>query len=156
MDQKVEESKNKLGFVLASNKSTVAVGLGIVIQVPGKSNIVISPALRLKPLKHHPKHLSTFSAQSSFLSSCYLCNRLLSSNNDVYMYRGDQGFCSTECRSRQMTLDEIREVEASTKKKLGSLKRRCHNRRSETRELLEALRHRPNRLSCHKPRALVS
>lgn len=87
MDQKVEESKNKLGFVLASNKSTVAVGLGIVIQVPGKSNIVISPALRLKPLKHHPKHLSTFSAQSSFLSSCYLCNRLLSPNNDVYMYR---------------------------------------------------------------------
>ena len=51
--------------------------------------------------------------------------------------RGGQGFCSVECRSRQIYLDEMREIEASTKKMLDSL-RNCHHRDGcESRELLE-------------------
>ncbi|KAK9099625.1 hypothetical protein Syun_026670 [Stephania yunnanensis] len=34
---------------------------------------------------------------------------------DIYMYRGDKGFCSVECRCRQIHLDEIEELEAATK-----------------------------------------
>ncbi|WOK92077.1 hypothetical protein Cni_G00768 [Canna indica] len=47
--------------------------------------------------------------QSGFLKACFLCNKELSPHSDVYMYRGDQGFCSEACRSRQILLDETRE-----------------------------------------------
>jgi len=52
----------------------------------------------------------------SFLRACSRCRRELSPNKDVYMYRGDQGFCSEECRWQQMLLDEAREHEAIVKK----------------------------------------
>ncbi|KAL8252567.1 hypothetical protein R6Q59_036260 [Mikania micrantha] len=42
-----------------------------------------------------------------FLKSCFLCHKHLSPNKDVYMYRGDQGFCSEECRSRQIYIDDL-------------------------------------------------
>jgi hypothetical protein len=34
--------------------------------------------------------------------------------------RDDQGFCSIECRNRQMVLDELRELEASSNERLKS------------------------------------
>ncbi|CAA6659287.1 unnamed protein product [Spirodela intermedia] len=34
------------------------------------------------------------------------------------MYRGDQGFCSVDCRCRQISLDERRELEAAAKARL--------------------------------------
>ncbi|XP_042452668.1 FCS-Like Zinc finger 15-like [Zingiber officinale] len=37
-----------------------------------------------------------------FLQTCCFCMRELKPCRDVYMYRGDQGFCSDECRSRQI------------------------------------------------------
>ncbi|GJN16076.1 hypothetical protein PR202_gb03026 [Eleusine coracana subsp. coracana] len=49
----------------------------------------------------------------SFLKSCSLCRLELSPNKDVYMYRGDQGFCSEECRWQQILLDEARERDAA-------------------------------------------
>ncbi|KAJ8648284.1 hypothetical protein MRB53_001307 [Persea americana] len=48
---------------------------------------------------------------SSFLNACHLCKKQLSPNKDIYMYRGDQGFCSVECRCRQMLMDEYEEME---------------------------------------------
>ncbi|URE00533.1 PPR repeat [Musa troglodytarum] len=39
----------------------------------------------------------------------------LSPHKDVYMYRGDQGFCSEECRQDQILLDERTEAEASAR-----------------------------------------
>ncbi|RWR79442.1 protein MARD1-like protein [Cinnamomum micranthum f. kanehirae] len=48
---------------------------------------------------------------SSFLKACHLCKKQLSPNKDIYMYRGDQGFCSVECRCRQMLMDEYEEME---------------------------------------------
>ncbi|KAJ1289792.1 hypothetical protein BS78_02G191700 [Paspalum vaginatum] len=51
----------------------------------------------------------------SFLRACSRCRRELSPNKDVYMYRGDQGFCSEECRWQQMLADEAREHEAMIK-----------------------------------------
>ncbi|KAF5458704.1 hypothetical protein F2P56_022717 [Juglans regia] len=45
---------------------------------------------------------------SDFLSSCHLCSKNLH-GKDIYMYRGEKAFCSTECRSRQIMMDERKE-----------------------------------------------
>lgn len=52
---------------------------------------------------------------SDFLSSCHLCRKKLH-GKDIYMYRGEKAFCSTECRQRQIVKDERKEkckIEAS-------------------------------------------
>ncbi|XP_056176502.1 FCS-Like Zinc finger 17-like [Syzygium oleosum] len=46
-----------------------------------------------------------------FLKSCHLCRKKLSPHKDIYMYRGDQGFCSVVCRDRQIVIDEMAEME---------------------------------------------
>ncbi|KAG6723120.1 hypothetical protein I3843_03G192800 [Carya illinoinensis] len=45
---------------------------------------------------------------SDFLSSCHLCRKNLH-GKDIYMYRGEKAFCSTECRTRQIVMDERKE-----------------------------------------------
>ncbi|RRT68358.1 hypothetical protein B296_00036085 [Ensete ventricosum] len=78
-------------------------GLRILIQNSGRrSNVVINPSLRSSP-------------QLGFLKACFLCGKELSPHKDVYMYRGDQGFCSEECRRDQILLDERTEAEASAR-----------------------------------------
>ncbi|XP_071699037.1 FCS-Like Zinc finger 14-like [Rutidosis leptorrhynchoides] len=42
---------------------------------------------------------------SGFLNSCHLCNKRLQ-GKDIFMYRGETAFCSPECRSRQIAMDE--------------------------------------------------
>ncbi|KAH6779235.1 hypothetical protein C2S52_010472 [Perilla frutescens var. hirtella] len=44
-------------------------------------------------------------AEADFLSSCVLCQKKLH-GLDVFMYRGDKAFCSTECRHKQISIDE--------------------------------------------------
>ncbi|CAK8532066.1 unnamed protein product [Lathyrus sativus] len=43
-----------------------------------------------------------------FLHSCHLCKMNLD-GKDIFMYRGEKGFCSTECRSKQIMMDERKE-----------------------------------------------
>ncbi|XWS17520.1 hypothetical protein CRYUN_Cryun33cG0074700 [Craigia yunnanensis] len=45
---------------------------------------------------------------SDFLNSCHLCRKKLH-GQDIYMYRGEKGFCSSECRSTQIMMDERKE-----------------------------------------------
>ncbi|KZV41591.1 hypothetical protein F511_15360 [Dorcoceras hygrometricum] len=47
--------------------------------------------------------------QPHFLDSCSLCNRPLSHNSDIFMYRGNTPFCSQECRQEQIEIDEADE-----------------------------------------------
>ncbi|KAG9459788.1 hypothetical protein H6P81_004296 [Aristolochia fimbriata] len=47
----------------------------------------------------------------NFLQACRLCKKKLSPEKDVYMYRGDQAFCSVDCRCEQILLDEMCETE---------------------------------------------
>ncbi|KAL6532348.1 hypothetical protein OROGR_014318 [Orobanche gracilis] len=42
----------------------------------------------------------------SFLSFCYSCKKNLGQGKDIYMYRGEKAFCSSDCRLRQMLLEE--------------------------------------------------
>ncbi|XP_074559967.1 FCS-Like Zinc finger 5-like [Curcuma longa] len=55
-------------------------------------------------LPKKPCSLST--SGGSFLERCGLCRRKLQEGHDIYMYRGDQGFCSEECRRQRMFMDE--------------------------------------------------
>ncbi|KAL3744636.1 hypothetical protein ACJRO7_013838 [Eucalyptus globulus] len=43
-----------------------------------------------------------------FLNSCQLCGKKLV-GEDVYMYRGEKAFCSAECRSMQIRVDDCKE-----------------------------------------------
>ncbi|OVA13020.1 Protein of unknown function DUF581 [Macleaya cordata] len=91
-----------------------------------KSNniIVVKPTFRLggstSNTQTHHHRIPAASQESSFLKACCLCKKKLSPQKDVYMYRGDQGFCSVDCRCRQILIDEIKEMEASTKEILAS------------------------------------
>ncbi|KAH7656255.1 Zf-FLZ domain-containing protein [Dioscorea alata] len=51
---------------------------------------------------------------SSFLKACQLCRRRLVAGRDIFMYRGDMAFCSTECRQLQMDMDEELKNQPST------------------------------------------
>lgn len=44
-----------------------------------------------------------------FLSVCFFCKGCLTNGNDLYMYKGNEAFCSVECRYQQIVLDEFRE-----------------------------------------------
>ncbi|XWS12216.1 hypothetical protein CRYUN_Cryun37aG0070800 [Craigia yunnanensis] len=145
-----EEGKNKPIYASSiKTSSSVVVGLRILTQISkGKSNVVVKPALKISlptSRKHYHSHSGQSPAdQSCFLKSCHLCHNILSLDKEVYMYRGDQGFCSIECRDRQIMLDETRELELSTKQMLASSSsRHCSaSGRRETRILLEDLRRR--------------
>ncbi|KAJ4952272.1 hypothetical protein NE237_029104 [Protea cynaroides] len=57
-----------------------------------------------------------------FLSSCHLCRKKLH-GRDIYMYRGEKAFCSTECRYQQIVADERKEkcrAEASRPENLSA------------------------------------
>ncbi|OIW10321.1 hypothetical protein TanjilG_28072 [Lupinus angustifolius] len=54
--------------------------------------------------------------QPHFLQACFLCNKPLGDNSDIFMYRGDTPFCSEKCREEQIDIDEAKEK----KKKLSS------------------------------------
>lgn len=43
---------------------------------------------------------------SGFLSYCHACHKQLGHANDIFIYRGDKAFCSSECRYREMLFDE--------------------------------------------------
>lgn len=42
----------------------------------------------------------------NFLSFCYNCKKNLGQGEDIYIYRGDKAFCSSDCRYKQMILEE--------------------------------------------------
>ncbi|CAO2169273.1 unnamed protein product [Urochloa humidicola] len=63
----------------------------------------------------------------SFLKACSLCRRDLSPSKDVYMYRGDQGFCSEECRWEQILVDEARERQAAVVSKERQRRGQAHH-----------------------------
>ncbi|KAG9154946.1 hypothetical protein Leryth_012137 [Lithospermum erythrorhizon] len=108
-------------------------GLRTLIQLPTPngnhkdSNIVLKYGLALviKPI-FFLNRSHEGSIVSCFLKSCHLCKKTLRLDKEVFMYRGDQGFCSEKCRDRQIYLDEIKELESSTKKTLA-LYRSCRD-----------------------------
>ncbi|KAK7265464.1 hypothetical protein RJT34_33084 [Clitoria ternatea] len=67
-------------------------------------------------------HAESSFPTSNFLNSCNLCGKKLH-GKDIYMYRGEKAFCSPECRSSQIMMDERKErcgSEASRSVELSS------------------------------------
>ncbi|XP_066394354.1 FCS-Like Zinc finger 15-like [Miscanthus floridulus] len=99
--------------------AVVGVGLQILVQnlhhtrAPLHSHIVLKQVVVLPTTVARHRR----GPGSSFLSACSRCRRELSSSKDVYMYRGDLGFCSEECRCQQILADEATKREAMIKKK---------------------------------------
>ncbi|KAJ6427177.1 hypothetical protein OIU84_022727 [Salix udensis] len=134
-----EEAMAKSRYA-SSRKGLMVAGLQSLL-LEGDSNVVTKSAL-----KTHRLRVQASTVEYCYLMSCNLCSKMLSPDKDIFMYRGDQGFCSVECRNRQIVLDEMKEVESSTRGRLKSYQH-CSTTagRSESRRLLEDLRRR------HKP-----
>ncbi|KAF8034629.1 hypothetical protein BT93_C0823 [Corymbia citriodora subsp. variegata] len=49
----------------------------------------------------------------NFLSFCFTCKKILEEGKDIYMYRGEKAFCSSECRSAAIMIDEEMEKTAN-------------------------------------------
>ncbi|CAE6081792.1 unnamed protein product [Arabidopsis arenosa] len=54
----------------------------------------------------HPPAMETKNTES-FLSYCFTCKKNLDQKQDIYIYRGEKGFCSSECRYQEMLLDQM-------------------------------------------------
>ncbi|XP_006342912.1 uncharacterized protein [Solanum tuberosum] len=146
-------------------QKSVAVGLKILInqkkicqsKAIAPNNVLImysSRFTKVKPIFHtNPTQSISIEHNCCFLKYCFLCNKTLRLDKEVYMYKGDLGFCSVECRNRQIYLDEMKELETYTKNMLRSF-RRCgdDNRRrcSEASALLEEYNQRRNPLAYSK------
>ncbi|ESQ31369.1 hypothetical protein EUTSA_v10005159mg [Eutrema salsugineum] len=55
---------------------------------------------------HHNPTVVMATQNDDFLRTCSFCNRNLCHRRDIYMYRGDNAFCSLKCREKQIKLDE--------------------------------------------------
>ncbi|KAL3825065.1 hypothetical protein ACJIZ3_021094 [Penstemon smallii] len=118
-------SKKKSSFLGNSEKE----GLRILIKLANgnPSNVVVKfDSKTIKPIFRIINSSSNDNNHQccSFLKSCHLCHKPLSFDKEVYMYMGDLGFCSVECRDRQIYVDEMKEIEISTKKILASFRQR--------------------------------
>ncbi|CAL5088210.1 unnamed protein product [Urochloa decumbens] len=116
-ERRRDHGRQRLNKRDAADDDAAGVGLQILVQhrhhtqraPAARSHIVLKQVVL--PTTAAARHRSSF-----FLRTCSLCRRELSANKDVYMYRGDQGFCSEECRWHQMLKDDAREREAMVRK----------------------------------------
>ncbi|KAG4990773.1 hypothetical protein AAZX31_09G069300 [Glycine max] len=81
------------GYYNINNNNNNNVGVGGVRRIPPTQTLIEEDE------QSYPT--------SDFLSSCHLCRKNLD-GKDIYMYRGEKAFCSNECRSRQISMDDER------------------------------------------------
>ncbi|XP_011657289.1 FCS-Like Zinc finger 15 [Cucumis sativus] len=79
------------------------VGLSVVLE---SNQGAYSTSILLSNLTLNYSKSSLTKTPSFRLHSCFLCKRTLLPANDIYMYKGDRGFCSEECRRKQIFMDE--------------------------------------------------
>ncbi|PRQ39252.1 putative Zf-FLZ domain-containing protein [Rosa chinensis] len=98
------------------SSTTATTGVGgdgkKIPQVINKATMVINT--NTKPfspsaLPYYPQnfnHSPYLPPNPNFLEKCFLCKQKLLLGKDIYMYKGDRGFCSVECRYNQILMDE--------------------------------------------------
>ncbi|XP_074289930.1 FCS-Like Zinc finger 17-like [Silene latifolia] len=120
-----------------------------------KTSIYSSPSLIIKSNLISDSTNNNVDGEYCFLRSCHLCHKQFLPNQDVYMYRGDLGFCCVECRNKQIMLDERKEMEAKYKKRVAISPIDC--RGCDTCKLLQDLRQRrKHRVEHRLPLPLLS
>ncbi|XP_020582491.1 uncharacterized protein LOC110026058 [Phalaenopsis equestris] len=93
-----------------------AVGLQIITKHGGiDSKALFSSAMKKKKKKKKKKPVLKHLSADHFLKFCCACSKELSLQNEVYMYRRDQGFCSVECRYQQILEDERKELDSNSR-----------------------------------------
>ncbi|KAL0546190.1 hypothetical protein IC582_016096 [Cucumis melo] len=81
------------------------------------TNTQISGYQQMLSPRNFRRHSVDLQENANFLRACSLCSRPLVPGRDIYMYRGDRGFCSDECRQKQMKQDErMEKCSLATKK----------------------------------------
>ncbi|KAL5065452.1 hypothetical protein RYX36_027189 [Vicia faba] len=100
------------------------VGLGVVLEevestknhtINNNNNnntlqVINKTTMMLSTTKTNDKTLNPFKV-SSFLHQCFLCNKKLLPEKDIYMYKGDRAFCSVDCRCKHILTDEEEAIE---------------------------------------------
>lgn len=88
MEEDTKESKNRYPHASSSNEGTVIVGLKILAQISqSRSNVVVKPALVSTRSTSRRRSSASGDQYYCYLKSCYLCNKNLSLDKEVYMYR---------------------------------------------------------------------
>ncbi|XP_050215515.1 FCS-Like Zinc finger 15 [Mercurialis annua] len=88
------------------------VGLSIVLDNYNYKNknktpqVINKATMNLMMINKLPSSSSSNFKFPTFLEQCFLCGQKLMPCKDIYMYKGDRGFCSVECRCRQIFMDE--------------------------------------------------
>ncbi|KAL1559189.1 FCS-Like Zinc finger 17-like [Salvia divinorum] len=136
-------SKKKLS-INSSCKSDEGLRFFTKIEI-SNSNVVVKPIFLLKSKSPN--------SYNCYLKLCHLCIKPLNFDKEIFMYKGDLGFCSVECRERQIYMDETKEMEANTQRILSTFRQRHVGGRCETTKLLEDYRRR--RSTCSPPRERV-
>ncbi|KAE8668049.1 Multidrug and toxin extrusion protein 1 [Hibiscus syriacus] len=77
------------------------VGLSVVLEKQSSGEVINKTTMFINTKASHLNY-----PLPPFLQQCFLCNRKLLPGNDIYMYKGDKGFCSEECRCWQIFMDE--------------------------------------------------
>ncbi|KAI3847904.1 hypothetical protein MKX03_026143 [Papaver bracteatum] len=74
------------------------------------SNIIaVKPTFKLSggSLKTSSNGIFSSVSESNFMKACSLCRKKLSPQKNIYMYKGDQSFCSDDCRCRKILIEEL-------------------------------------------------
>ncbi|KAI3920641.1 hypothetical protein MKW92_021002 [Papaver armeniacum] len=74
------------------------------------NNIVaVKPTFKLSggSLKTSSNVIFSSVSESNFMKACGLCRKKLSPLKNIYMYKGDQSFCSDDCRCRKILIEEL-------------------------------------------------
>ncbi|CAM0871864.1 unnamed protein product [Alopecurus aequalis] len=114
------------------------VGLRLIIQSPRhhQQRPPLAVLRRSSLVRSSPASSSASTCQESlggrpfvgleFLKCCLCCCRKIDGDMDVFVYKGEQAFCSAECRCQHMAREERREIEALIRKRRDAF----HSRRA--------------------------
>ncbi|XP_059280703.1 FCS-Like Zinc finger 15 [Lycium ferocissimum] len=110
-------------------------------QIVNKASMVMKPTSPTTPSS--PFSRRKYPVAVGFLDSCFLCKKKLLPGKDIYMYKGEWGFCSVECRCRQIFMDEEESV-PKTKKRDNNKSCTSSSSSSSSRSRKTASRNRPS------------
>ncbi|KAI9165978.1 hypothetical protein LWI28_024024 [Acer negundo] len=68
------------------------------------------PVFRVSPLEvieESNDGINVYGKIASFLEKCHFCKAKISTQDDVFMDGGMHGFCSTDCRDKQIATDKF-------------------------------------------------
>lgn len=72
----------------------------------------IAKSFKIEEQETHPSEVVNSYLSDDFLSFCYSCKKKLD-GEDIYMYRGEKAFCSWDCRSQEIMIEEEMEKKNS-------------------------------------------